>query len=76
MLKCGVFCLFLYFSSFVGLGLSFLASPGWFLFFVSGFILYFFGFILGLAFPCFASGLLALPLCGAAPTFLCRRKEK
>jgi hypothetical protein len=21
-------------------------------------------------------GLLALPLCGAAPTFLCRRKEK
>jgi hypothetical protein len=29
-----------------------------------------------LAFPCFLSGLLALPLCGAAPTFLCRRKEK
>jgi hypothetical protein len=26
--------------------------------------------------PRFASGLLALPLCGAAPTFLCRRKEK
>ncbi|MFL9869160.1 hypothetical protein PQR67_33745, partial [Paraburkholderia fungorum] len=24
-----------------------------------------------LAFPCFLSGLLALPLCGAAPTFLC-----
>jgi hypothetical protein len=29
-----------------------------------------------LAFPCFLIGLLALPLCGAAPTFLCRRKEK
>jgi hypothetical protein len=28
------------------------------------------------AFPCFASGLLALPLCGAAPTFLCLAKEK
>jgi hypothetical protein len=30
----------------------------------------------GLAFPCFLGGLLALSLCGAAPTFLCRRKEK
>jgi hypothetical protein len=29
-----------------------------------------------LAFPCFVIGLFALPLCGAAPTFLCRRKEK
>ena len=29
-----------------------------------------------LAFPCIVSGLLALPLCGAALTFLCRRKEK
>ena len=29
-----------------------------------------------LAFPCFASGLLALPLCGAAPTFLCRLQRK
>jgi hypothetical protein len=29
-----------------------------------------------LAFPCCVIGLLALPLCGAAPTFLCRRKEK
>jgi hypothetical protein len=29
-----------------------------------------------LAFPCFHVGLFALPLCGAAPTFLCRRKEK
>jgi hypothetical protein len=26
--------------------------------------------------PHFASGFLALPLCGAAPTFLCRGKEK
>jgi hypothetical protein len=26
--------------------------------------------------PRFVFGLLALPLCGAAPTFLCRRKEK
>jgi hypothetical protein len=26
--------------------------------------------------PLFVSGLLALPLCGAAPTFLCSRKEK
>ncbi|WP_147329530.1 hypothetical protein [Paraburkholderia sp. DHOC27] len=33
----------------------------------------FFGFF---AFPCFLIGLFALPLCGAAPTFLCRRKEK
>jgi hypothetical protein len=29
-----------------------------------------------LAFPCFLIGLFVLPLCGAAPTFLCRRKEK
>jgi hypothetical protein len=29
-----------------------------------------------LAFPCFHVGLFVLPLCGAAPTFLCRRKEK
>ena len=29
-----------------------------------------------LAFPCIVSGLLALPLCGAALTSLCRRKEK
>ena len=28
------------------------------------------------AFPCIVSGLLAFPLCGGAPTFLCRRKEK
>jgi hypothetical protein len=26
--------------------------------------------------PRFASGLPVLPLCGAAPTFLCRGKEK
>jgi hypothetical protein len=26
--------------------------------------------------PRFVSGLLALPLCGAAPTFLCSGKEK
>jgi hypothetical protein len=31
---------------------------------------------IALAFPCFVIGLFALPLCGAAPTFLCRRKEK
>jgi hypothetical protein len=29
-----------------------------------------------LASPCFHVGLFALPLCGAALTFLCRRKEK
>ncbi|MGA9919153.1 MAG: hypothetical protein WBR17_42155 [Paraburkholderia sp.] len=29
-----------------------------------------------LAFPCFVSGLLALPLCGAAPTFLCLPQRK
>ncbi|WCM22257.1 hypothetical protein NDK50_30030 [Paraburkholderia bryophila] len=29
-----------------------------------------------LAFPWFVGGLLALPLCGAAPTSLCRGKEK
>ena len=28
------------------------------------------------AFPCIVSGLLVLPLCGAALTSLCRRKEK
>jgi hypothetical protein len=26
--------------------------------------------------PRYVFGFLALPLCGAAPTFLCRRKEK
>jgi hypothetical protein len=29
-----------------------------------------------LASPCILIGLLGSPLCGAAPTFLCRRKEK
>jgi hypothetical protein len=29
-----------------------------------------------LAFPCFLIGLLASPLCGAAPTFLCRPQRK
>ncbi|MDT8836069.1 hypothetical protein ParKJ_01425 [Paraburkholderia fungorum] len=29
-----------------------------------------------LAFPCFVIGLLALPLCGAAPTFLCLPQRK
>jgi hypothetical protein len=29
-----------------------------------------------LAFPCFVSGVLALPLCGAAPTFLCLPQRK
>ena len=29
-----------------------------------------------LAFPCVVSGLLALPLCGAAPTFLCLPQSK
>jgi hypothetical protein len=33
-------------------------------------------FAYGVAFPCFHVGLFVLPLCGAAPTFLCRRKEK
>jgi hypothetical protein len=28
-----------------------------------------------LAFPCFLSGLLALPLCGAAPTFFAAAKK-
>jgi hypothetical protein len=51
-------------------------------FFLAGFsfnfrlLFLFFFFILVLAFPCFLFGLFALPLCGAAPTFLCRRKEK
>jgi hypothetical protein len=38
-----------------------------------------FGFAVGFAFAGirdFVSVLHALPLCGAAPTFLCRRKEK
>jgi hypothetical protein len=29
-----------------------------------------------LAFPCFVSGLLVSPLCGAAPTFLCLPQRK
>jgi hypothetical protein len=29
-----------------------------------------------LAFPCIVIGLLALPLCGAAPTFLCLLQRK
>src|ERR1700759_5367107 len=28
------------------------------------------------AFPCFVIGLLAFPLCGGAPTFLCRPQRK
>jgi hypothetical protein len=34
------------------------------------------GCLTALAFPCILIGLLASPLCGAALTFLCRRKEK
>src|SRR6266705_1869601 len=30
----------------------------------------------GLAFPCFDIGLLAFPLCGGAPTFLCLPQRK
>src|ERR1700761_3961733 len=30
----------------------------------------------GLGFPCVVSGLLVLPLCGAAPTFLCLPQSK
>jgi hypothetical protein len=40
---------------------------------------WFFGFLPlpgALAFPCFVSGLLVLPLCGAAPTFLCLPQRK
>jgi hypothetical protein len=33
------------------------------------------GFIVALAFPCFVSGLLALPLCGAALTFFAAAKK-
>jgi hypothetical protein len=47
---------------------------GLFLFLLSatlGVVLFFFRWH-----PRFASGSQALPLCGAAPTFLCRRKEK
>ncbi|NUY31433.1 hypothetical protein F0160_13115 [Paraburkholderia sp. JPY303] len=32
-------------------------------------------FFAGLAFPCFLIGLLALPLCGAAPTFFAAAKK-
>jgi hypothetical protein len=49
-----------------------------FLVFRFGLLLVFAG-IRGLLFrghPRYAFGLQALPLCGAAPTFLCRRKEK
>jgi hypothetical protein len=34
------------------------------------------GILEALAFPCGRVGLLVLPLCGAAVTFLCRGKEK
>jgi hypothetical protein len=34
-----------------------------------------FGFLILLAFPCFVIGLLALPLCGAAPTFFAAAKK-
>jgi hypothetical protein len=36
----------------------------------------FFAFLLFCWHPRYVFGLQALPLCGAAPTFLCRRKEK
>ena len=45
----------------------------------SGFFACFGGIVVDLgllAFPCFVSGLLALPLCGAAPTFLCLPQRK
>jgi hypothetical protein len=43
---------------------------GWFGWFV------WFGLVLDLlAFPCWLSGLLALPLCGAAPTFFAAAKK-
>ncbi|MBC8742454.1 hypothetical protein F6X40_38785 [Paraburkholderia sp. UCT31] len=35
----------------------------------------FFVVLAGLAFPCFVIGLLALPLCGAAPTFFAAAKK-
>jgi hypothetical protein len=34
------------------------------------------GLLVVLAFPCFVSGLLALPLCGAALTSLCRPQRE
>jgi hypothetical protein len=45
----------------------------------SGFFACFGGFVVDLgllAFPCFVSGLLAFPLCGGAPTFLCLPQRK
>jgi hypothetical protein len=45
-------------------------------FLIGLFALHLFCLPMVLAFPCFLFGLFVLPLCGAAPTFLCRRKEK
>ncbi|NUY03839.1 hypothetical protein [Paraburkholderia youngii] len=43
---------------------------------VSSFCLFFWSLFLAvLAFPCFLIGLLALPLCGAAPTFFAAAKK-
>jgi hypothetical protein len=36
---------------------------------------FFFAVLAALAFPCFLVGLLALPLCGAAPTFFAAAKK-
>ena len=44
-----------------------MATPVWWFFLVG---------LLLLAFPCFLSGLLAFPLCGGAPTFLCLPQRK
>jgi hypothetical protein len=40
------------------------------------YVVFFFCLPTALAFPCFDIGLFALPLCGAAPTFLCRPQRK
>ncbi|MEM5296865.1 hypothetical protein VSR82_21360 [Burkholderia sp. JPY481] len=48
----------------------------WLFLAVSSFWLFFLAlFFVLLAFPCFVIGLLALPLCGAAPTFFAAAKK-
>ncbi|PQV47197.1 hypothetical protein B0G83_111224 [Paraburkholderia sp. BL21I4N1] len=47
-----------------------IATPVWWFFLVKPVLL------LLLAFPCFRGGLLAFPLCGGAPTFLCLPQRK
>ncbi|HTR05635.1 MAG TPA: hypothetical protein VMJ11_03045, partial [Paraburkholderia sp.] len=65
------------FDMFMGCSLSGRSSSAWCVFGVCSGLLGFACRGLGaLVFSCFRVGMHALPLCGAAPTFLCGGKEK